>query len=162
MQTAYSTTDLPTVEGARVAVLMSKWHREHSERMSTRCCALLREAGCLEPDVHVLPGCIELPLAALRIANSVPRPEAIIVFGVILKGDTYHFDMVMQLFMSGIQQVMFQVDIPIINEVLPVDSLDDVVARSGDDEKNKGIEAALAAVEIIDWRRKHPASIQTS
>jgi 6,7-dimethyl-8-ribityllumazine synthase len=82
--------------------------------------------------------------------------EAIIVFGIIVKGDTYHFDMVKNLCMSGLERVMFECDIPIINEIIPVDSLEYIKARAGDNDKNKGIEAGKAAVEIIDWRRRNP------
>jgi 6,7-dimethyl-8-ribityllumazine synthase len=51
---------------------------------------------------------------------------------------------------------MFECDIPIINEIIPVDSLEYIKARAGDNDKNKGIEAGKAAVEIIDWRRRNP------
>jgi len=78
------------------------------------------------------------------------------VFGGILKGDTYHFEMVRDLCMSGLERVMFEFDIPIINEVLPVNKIEDVIARSSDNDNNKGLEAAAAAIEIIDWRRRHP------
>jgi 6,7-dimethyl-8-ribityllumazine synthase len=64
--------------------------------------------------------------------------------------------MVKGLTMSGIERVMFERDVPIINEILPVDRLEYAEARCADDDKNKGIEAALAAIEIIEWRRRHP------
>jgi 6,7-dimethyl-8-ribityllumazine synthase len=64
--------------------------------------------------------------------------------------------MVKDLANSGIERVMFENDIPIINEIIPVDSLDYIKARSGDNDKNKGIEAGLAAVEIMRWRRENP------
>jgi 6,7-dimethyl-8-ribityllumazine synthase len=58
--------------------------------------------------------------------------------------------------MSGLERVMFECDVPVINEILPVNSIEDARARSGEDDKNKGIEAALAALEIIHWRRRYP------
>jgi 6,7-dimethyl-8-ribityllumazine synthase len=64
--------------------------------------------------------------------------------------------MVKNLSMSGLERVMFECDIPIINEIIPVDSLDYIKERAADNDKNKGLEAGRAAVEIIDWRRKHP------
>ena len=124
--------------------------------MKDKCLEVLRSAGCEEPEVHTLPGCLELPLAARRLARRSPDLEAIIAFGVILKGDTYHFDMVKDLCMRGLERVMFECDIPIINEVLPVTSLDDAAARSANNEFNKGIEAAIAAAEVIHWRRENP------
>jgi 6,7-dimethyl-8-ribityllumazine synthase len=154
-QTSYDISKLPKVSNGRAVILVSKWYREHSESMVAKCREVLLSAGCLDPEVHVLPGCFEIPLAARRLAKRDPKLEAIIVFGVIVKGDTYHFDIVKDLTMSGLERVIFECDIPIINEILPVDSLDHVVARSGDNDKNKGYEAGLAAVEIIDWRRRN-------
>ncbi len=126
--------------------------------MASVCVDVLRAAGCEEPTVHVLPGCLEIPLAIRRLLKRDSALEAVIAFGIILKGDTYHFDMVKDLSMSGLEKVMFEFDTPIINEILPVTRIEDAAARAGNDDKNKGIEAAQAAVEIIDWRRRHPLS----
>lgn len=155
-QTTYSTAALPTTPGARVEIVCSKWYSEISESMIKRCKEVLAAAGCLEPRVHVLPGCLEIPLAVRRLLKRDPSIEAVIVFGVIVKGDTYHFDIVKDLTMSGLERVSFECDVPIINEILPVNNIDDARARAGDDNKNKGIEAGLAAVETIHWRRRHP------
>jgi 6,7-dimethyl-8-ribityllumazine synthase len=124
--------------------------------MVKRCLEVLSAAGCVTPKVHVVPGSLEIPLAAKRLVENDPELESIIVFGVILKGDTYHFEMVKDLANSGLERVMFEHDIPIINEIIPVDTLEYVRARSGDDDKNKGLEAGLAAVEIMAWRRANP------
>lgn len=147
---------LTQVPGGRVAIVMSKWYREISESMARKCSSLLRDGGCNEPQVHVVPGCLEIPLVARRLMQCDPELEAIIVFGVILKGDTYHFDIVKDLCMSGLERVMFECDVPIINEILPVSRIEDAQSRSADDDRNKGLEAALAALEIMHWRRQHP------
>ena len=155
-QVSYSTSQVPRVEGGRTAIIISKWYREYTEAMVKKCLEVLNAASCEVPKVHVVPGSLEIPLAAKRLAENDPKLEAIIVFGVILKGDTYHFEMVKDLANSGIERVMFENDIPIINEILPVDSLEYVKARCADDNKNKGLEAGLAAVEIMQWRRQNP------
>ena len=155
-QTSYATTQVPRVDGARTAILISKWHREFTEAMAKKCLGVLQQAGCAQPKVHVVPGSLEIPLAAKRLVENDPSLESIIVFGVILKGDTYHFEMVKDLANSGIERVMFEYDIPIINEIIPVDTLEYVKARCADDDKNKGLEAGLAAVEIMAWRRENP------
>ena len=155
-QTSYATTQVPRVENARTAIIISKWYREFTELMVKKCLGVLQEAGCVQPKVHVVPGSLEIPLAAKRLVENDPSLESIIVFGVILKGDTYHFEMVKDLANSGIERVMFEHDIPIINEIIPVDTLEYVKARCADDDKNKGLEAGLAAVEIMAWRRENP------
>jgi 6,7-dimethyl-8-ribityllumazine synthase len=155
-QTSYSTAQISRVEGAKTAIIISKWYREFTDSMVKRCLEVLSAAGCVTPKVHVVPGSLEIPLAAKRLVENDPELESIIVFGVILKGDTYHFEMVKDLANSGLERVMFEHDIPIINEIIPVDTLEYVRARSGDDDKNKGLEAGLAAVEIMAWRRANP------
>jgi 6,7-dimethyl-8-ribityllumazine synthase len=155
-QTSYSTLQVPRVDGARTAIIISKWYREFTDSMVEKCLDILRMAGCAMPKVHVVPGSLEIPLAAKRLVENDPTLESLIVFGVILKGDTYHFEMVKDLANSGLERVMFELDIPIINEIIPVDTLEYIRARSADDDKNKGIEAGLAAAEIMAWRRENP------
>ena len=155
-QLSHATSNLPSVPGGRAVVVASKWYREISQSMIEKCSAILEQGGCHRPDVHIVPGCLEIPLVARRLMQCDPSIEAVIVFGVILKGDTYHFDIVKDLCMSGLERVGFECDVPIINEILPVVRIEDALARSGDDDKNKGIEAGIAALEIMDWRRRHP------
>jgi 6,7-dimethyl-8-ribityllumazine synthase len=152
----YDIKQLPQTPNARVAIVQSKWYGDISEAMTKRCIEVLKAAGCREPEVHTLPGCLEIPLAVRRLVRRDPSMEAVVVFGVILKGDTYHFEIVKDLCMGGLERVGFECDIPIINEVLPVVAIEDAYARAADDDSNKGLEAGIAAVEVIDWRRKHP------
>ena len=155
-QETYSSANLPRGPNARVAIVCSKWYGDISSSMTKHCVEVLLAAGCQEPQVHTLPGCLEIPLAVRRLVKRDSSIEAVVVFGVILKGDTYHFEVVKDLCMSGLERVGFECDIPIINEVLPVVAIEDAYNRAGDNDLNKGIEAGIAAVEIIDWRRRHP------
>ncbi len=155
-QVRYSLAEIAQIPNARVAIVRSKWYGEISESMTKRCVEVLKSAGCSEPEIHTLPGCLEIPLAVRRIVRRDPTIEAVVVFGVILKGDTYHFEIVKDLCMSGLERVSFECDIPIINEVLPVVTIEDAFKRAADNDSNKGLEAGIAAVEVIDWRRKHP------
>ena len=155
-QQSYDIKNLPVVDKGQVAIVSSKWYGDISDAMIVPCEKLLQNAGCLPIEKHILPGCLEIPLAVRRIVKRNPSLEAVIVFGVILKGDTYHFDIVKDLSMSGLERVGFECDIPIINEILPVDTIEHAYKRAGDDDKNKGLEAALAALEIIQWRRQNP------
>ncbi len=156
MQHAYDTSNLPKIEGAKIALLQSKWHREHTDLMVKKCAELLAAAGA-ESEVHVLPGALELPLAADRLAKT-KQYEAIVCFGVIMKGETFHFELILNMIEQGFVRVMHDHDLPILIEVLPVTTMAQVEARSGDNEFNKGYEAALAAIDIVKWRREHPVA----
>lgn len=138
-----------------MAILQSKWHSEQTNLMVKKCADLLTAAGAAS-DVHVLPGSLELPLAADRLAKT-KRYDAVVCFGVIMKGETFHFDLILQMVELGFVRAMHDNDIPILIEILPVTTMAQVEARSGDNEFNKGYEAGLATIDIIKWRRENPA-----
>ena len=155
MKIAQTLKNLPSISGARIAILQSKWYREHTDKMVSHCIDVLQKAQAHSPEVHILPGSLELPIAAKTLAQKKdPRFDALICFGAIIKGDTYHFEMVLNECSSGLSRVSLDYDIPILVEVLPCTTLEQLIKRSGNDEFNKGIEAAVAAIEIIDWRRR--------
>jgi len=158
MQHAYTLKDLRQIPAAKIGILQSKWHSEYTDMMVTKCREVLLQAGCLEPDLHVVSGSLEIPLCARRLARTGKGYEALIAFGIIMKGETYHFEMITNECMRGLGQVMFEEDLPIIVEVLPVTSMKQVEDRCGDNEFNKGIEAAIAAIETIAWRRENPVA----
>lgn len=152
-QVEYDIGSLPRIPAANVAIIQSKWHRQYSDMLAKKCRTTLAVAKIKESKVHLLPGCFELPLAAKKLADTDRSLEAIIAFGIIVKGDTYHFEMVLNECVRGLGRVMLEKDIPIINGILPVTNEEQLVARCSDDNFNKGIEAAVAAVEVVSWRR---------
>jgi 6,7-dimethyl-8-ribityllumazine synthase len=152
MQKRYD-ADLPRIEGARIAILQSKWYGEETGRMARIATELLEEAGGAV-ELHVLPGSLELPIAARTLAELRPGAyAAMIALGAVLKGDTLHFELVAEGCAQGLARVSLEHGIPILNEVLPCYTREQLIARTADDDHNKGIEAAQAAAEIISWRR---------
>lgn len=154
MQVELDSKTMPKIPGAKVAILQAKWYREPLDRMVQKTIDLLIEAECPKPEVHILPGSLELPLAAQALMRT-EKYDAIICFGAIMKGETYHFDMIMNMCAEGFNRVMLEEGVPIIMEVLPISSNEQLEARSQDNSFNKGIEAAMATAEIIDWRRRN-------
>lgn len=154
MQVELDSKTMPKIPGAKVAILQAKWYREPLDRMVQKTIDLLVEAECPKPKVHILPGSLELPLAAQALMRT-EKYDAIICFGAIMKGETYHFDMIMNMCAEGFNRVMLEEGVPIIMEVLPISSNEQLEARSQDNSFNKGIEAAMATAEIIDWRRRN-------
>ena len=157
MKLSHDDVRVPEIPEARIAILQSKWYREYTDKMIEKCLQILAPSKCKQPAIYVLPGALEMPLAAQALARARTKSsdlEAIICFGAIMKGETFHFEMIMNECVRGLGQVMLNESIPILIEVLPVSTIDQVAARSADDGFNKGIEAALAAAEIIYWRRQ--------
>ena len=139
-----------------MVILKSKWYPEFVDSLSSKCINVLNQCGYQEIEEHILPGSLEIPLAARDILteDTSNRVDAIICFGVIVKGDTLHFELISQESMRGLGMVMHEFRRPIIVEILPVYELDQAKQRSSNDEFNKGIEAAVAAIEMVAWRRR--------
>lgn len=101
-----------------------------------------------------MPGAFELPFAVHHLVRKVgQRFDAIICLGVILKGHTFHFEMITPKVFTGLARISLEIDIPILVEILPVLELRYAVERAGKDESNTGLAAPSAAAEIIAWRR---------
>ena len=160
MRTALDTSALPVItKPSRICILQSKWHFNLVQSMTEACTRVLAQAGYTKIDVHTLPGSLEVPLAArdLLAEDSAGHIDAVICFGVIIKGDTLHFEMISQESMRGLGAVMHEFRRPVIVEILPVFTEQQAIDRASDDEFNKGIEAAVAALEMVAWRRANTA-----
>lgn len=155
-RTVVDLSQLPrVVDPGRIAILRSKWYPEIVDSMSTACAGVLQQAGYRRVEEHTLPGSLELPLAAadLLAADRAGDLDALICFGVIVKGETLHFEMISSECMRGLCSVSLEYRRPVVVEVLPVFDIEHARARAADDEYNKGYEAAAAALEMIAWRR---------
>ena len=152
-QNVVDTSNLPQINDARVVVLTSKWYDELVRSLRDRCVEVLNDTGVTDVTSHTLPGCLEFPYAANELIRHDPDIDAIVCLGGVLKGDTMHFEMIIDEVVRGLGEVSRQGRVPIINEILPVSDLSQARSRAADDELNKGIEAAVAAIEIIAWRR---------
>ena len=107
-KTVVDLSGLPRIERpGRIAILQSKWYPEIVTSMSRTCEQLLQDAGYSRVEVHTLPGSLELPLAAadLLATDSAGEIDAVICFGVILKGETLHFEMITNECMRGLGAV---------------------------------------------------------
>lgn len=154
--TVVDLSQLPVIEfPGRIAILKSKWYPELVGSMAETCEGVLRAAGYRRIETHTLPGSLELPLGAadLLAGDALREIDAVICFGVIVKGETLHFEMISNECMRGLGAVSLQYRRPVVVEVLPVFDIEHARARARDDQHNKGYEAAAAALEMIHWRR---------
>lgn len=155
-QHAIDRSKLPRIEApGRMALLCSKWYPELVQAMADACSETLAACGYERIERHVLPGSLELPLAAADLLelDRDRQIDAVICFGIILKGETLHFEMIANECMRGLGEVGLRYRRPVVVEVLPVFDIEHARARAGSDEFNKGYEAAAAALEMVAWRR---------
>ena len=156
MQAAIDLSSLPAIpRKGRIAILRSKWYPELVGNMADACRSVLTDYGYTLIEEYTLPGSLELPLAArdLLAQDTEGTLDAIVCFGIILKGDTLHFEMISNECMRGLGEVMHEFRRPIVVEVIPVFEMQQAIDRASNDEFNKGYEAAAAAIEMVAFRQ---------
>ncbi len=142
---------LSAANGARFAVIVSRFNEALTSRLASGAAAALREAGAAEGDVEIftVPGAFELPQAA-RCAAETGRFDAIVCVGCVIRGETPHFGYVCDAAASGLIRVSLDTGVPCTFGVLTCDTQEQADARSGGAVGNKGQEAADAAVAMIN------------
>lgn len=135
----------------KIAIISSTFRREVSENLEKNCLSTFEKQGLNKDqvDIFYVPGSLEIPLVAKKLAKKNIY-NAIITFGAIVKGDTYHFEQIANECTRGCMEVSLEYEIPIIFEVLAVYELKDALDRATRKEENKGVEAALTALEMIN------------
>jgi len=144
-----------TLRGARIALLVSRFNSFVVESLLSGAIDTLKRHGAEEHDLTVIrvPGAYEMPIAAKRLA-AAQRYEAIIALGAVIRGGTPHFEYVAGECTRGLSSVSMQYDIPIAFGVLTVDSIEQAIERAGTKAGNKGAEAAMSAIEMVNLLRE--------
>jgi 6,7-dimethyl-8-ribityllumazine synthase len=134
-------------QGRRVAVVLSRFNAAIGDGLLSGALRGLREAGVAEGDITVVtvPGALEIPLAAQRFAQSGDY-DAIVALGAVIRGETYHFEIVANESAAGLSSVQLEFGIPIGNGVLTTENDAQALARA----EVKGLEAAQAALELAN------------
>jgi len=116
---------------------------------------LLKELSADDESIRIyrVPGSFEIPLCALKAAES-GKFEAVICLGVIIRGDTPHFDFIAAETSRGISEVGLRTGVPTMFGVITADNVEQANARAGTKHNNKGYEAAIAAVQLMNLYRK--------
>jgi 6,7-dimethyl-8-ribityllumazine synthase len=136
----------------RLAVVISRYNLDISKRLLRGSLEALTEHGAADPQVVWVPGALELPLAALTLAES-GEVDAIVALGCVIQGDTAHFQFVADQCAAGLAHVNLDTGVPCSFGVLTTYNRDQALARSGS-KNNKGAEAAETAVEMANLMRR--------
>ena len=141
--------------GLKIAVITSRWNHFIGDRLVEGAFdAIKRHGGDLDDValVHV-PGCFEIPLAAQRLAKS-GKYDAVVALGVLIRGSTPHFDYISAECTKGIATASMQTGVPISYGVITCDTIELAIVRAGTKAGNKGHEATMAAVEMVNLFRE--------
>ena len=151
---------IKTIEGdfsastASFALVVGRFNSFVVENLVQGAVDVLKRHGVSENNLTIIrvPGAFEIPLVVQKVAQS-QKYDAVIALGAVIRGGTPHFEYVAGECTKGLGQVALNAGIPVAFGVLTVDSIEQAVERSGSKAGNKGVEAALSALEMVSLLR---------
>ncbi|MDP2762535.1 MAG: 6,7-dimethyl-8-ribityllumazine synthase [Sideroxyarcus sp.] len=136
--------------GMRIGIVQSRFNPVVGEGLLAACRAQLLQSGVADDDIVLatVPGALEIPLVLWEMAESHDY-DALIALGAVIRGDTYHFEIVCNVSARGVGEVQLATGIPIANAILTTDTDEQAESRMN----VKGAEAALVAIEMVNLAR---------
>jgi len=137
--------------GLRIGIVMSRFNAEAGEGLLSSCTAALAGHGVRRSDIRIVtvPGALEIPLALQKLANT-GKFDALIALGAVIRGETYHFEVVANESASGITMVALDTGVPIANGILTTNDDGEALARVS----QKGEDCALTAIEMANLLKR--------
>ncbi len=149
----YDPGDVPSGKGMRIAIVRSEWNHDITMALLDGTLKTLLRHGVTEDNIRVdhVPGSFELPLGARMLAET-GEYDAVICLGCVIQGETRHFDFICQGVTQGIVDLNLRYGLPVVFGVLTTDTLEQARDRSGGKHGNKGDEAAITALKMVQLR----------
>ena len=140
-----------TVEGGKFCIVASRFNSFIVEQLEGGAIDALVRHGANKNDIDLVkaPGAFELPMVVQRVA-AMKKYDAIIAVGAVIRGGTPHFEYVAGECVKGLAQISLQYDVPVSFGVLTVDTIEQAIERAGTKAGNKGGEAAMSAIEMVN------------
>jgi len=137
-------------KGIRLGIAVSRFNELVTKELLAGAVAAYKRLGGDEADLVVVwvPGSLELPLAAKKLAER-PDIHAVVAIGTVIRGATYHFDVVANQSAAGLMKAQLDTGTPIVNAILTTDTIEQALERAGTKAGNKGADAVMAAVELV-------------
>lgn len=137
--------------GIKIGIVVSRFNEFITSKLLSGAVDMLKRHGVEEKDISVawVPGAYEIPFVAKKMAEST-KYHAVITLGAVIRGSTPHFDMVASEVSKGVANVGLETGVPVIFGVLTTDNIEQAIERAGTKAGNKGCDAAMAAIEIVN------------
>ncbi len=141
-------------EGMKIAIISARFNDMITKELTQGSIDCLKRHGVKEGDIHLywVPGAFEIPSTARKVAES-GKFDGVICIGAVIRGATPHFDMVANEATKGIAQVGMNSNVPVIFGVLTTDSIEQALERAGTKAGNKGWDAALNVIEMVNLNK---------
>lgn len=140
-----------TVDSAKFAIVVGRWNAFVVESLLAGAIDCLKRHGASEENITIIraPGAFEIPLVTKKVVNQKAH-DAVIALGAVIRGGTPHFEYVAGECVKGLAQVSLDAEVPVSFGVLTVDTIEQAIERAGTKAGNKGEEAALSAIEMVN------------
>ncbi len=137
--------------GLKFAIVVARFNEFFSSKLLDGALDCLKRHGAEEEDINIVrvPGSFEIPFAASRLAKS-KKYDAIICIGVVLRGNTPHYEHIAAEVTKGIARLGMDHDLPVIYGIVTADTLEQAIERSGSKSGNRGFNAAMTAIEMAN------------
>lgn len=152
---AYDASTVPSANGMKFGIVVAEWNWEITGALAQGALNTLVKHGVHEQDIeiHHVPGSFELPMGGQFLAET-GRFDAILLIGCVIQGETRHFDFICQGVTQGAVDLNLKYNLPFIFGVLTTDNQQQALDRAGGIHGNKGDEAAITAIKMVDLKRK--------
>lgn len=150
----YKPLQIKNADSFRIGIVFSEWNNFITHNLRDACVEILGKEGVKSENLKIfqVPGAFELNFAAMQLCKE-RKFDAVITIGCVIRGETPHFDYVCSAVAQGIKDCNILTDTPTIFCVLTDDTKEQSLARSGGNLGNKGVEAAVTALQMIDFKR---------
>lgn len=150
----YKPLQITNADSFRIGIVVSEWNDFVTHNLRDAALEILKEEGVKEENIKVfkVPGAFELNYASMQLCKEKTF-DAVITIGCVIRGETPHFDYVCSAVAQGVKDCNILTDTPTIFCVLTDDTKEQSIARSGGNLGNKGVEAAITALQMIDFKR---------
>ncbi|WP_297986410.1 6,7-dimethyl-8-ribityllumazine synthase [uncultured Chryseobacterium sp.] len=150
----YKPLQISNADSFRIGIVVSEWNGFVTHNLRDAALDILKTEGVVEDNIKVfkVPGAFELNYASMQLCKE-RKFDAVIAIGCVIRGETPHFDYVCSAVAQGVKDCNILTDTPTIFCVLTDDTKEQSVARSGGNLGNKGVEAAVTALQMIDFKK---------
>lgn len=141
--------------GLKIGIVVSRFNEFITSKLETGCTDALQRHGAKEENIEIVrvPGAFEIPYLAKKMAGN-GKYDAIICLGVVIRGDTPHFNYICSEVSKGIAQISLEFSIPVIFGIVTTDTIEQAIERAGTKSGNKGFDAAMSAIEMANLYKK--------
>jgi len=157
----YKPLNINNADSFRIGIVVSEWNDFVTHNLRDGALDILKTEGVKEENIKLykVPGAFELNFASMQLCKEGIF-DAVIAIGCVIRGETPHFDYVCSAVAQGIKDCNILTDVPTIFCLLTDDSKEQSIARSGGNLGNKGVEAAVTALQMIDFKKNLSAKVE--